>query len=91
MLVFYILYLTKLSFAFIIILVLINGDVAQLARANGSYPLGQRFESTHRYHTNINDKKHIYIDVFFHILIATTLVVFISYIYYTFVNQILLF
>lgn len=25
------------------------GDVAQLARANGSYPLGQRFESTHRY------------------------------------------
>ena len=26
------------------------GGVAQLARANGSYPLGQRFESTRRYH-----------------------------------------
>lgn len=34
---------------FIIIFVITNGDVAQLARANGSYPLGQRFESTHRY------------------------------------------
>ena len=30
------------------------GDVAQLARANGSYPLGQRFESTHRYHPKAN-------------------------------------
>lgn len=42
--------LTKYSFPFIIISVVRNGDVAQLARANGSYPLGQRFESTHRYH-----------------------------------------
>ena len=41
--------LTNLFLAFIIIFVITNGDVAQLARANGSYPLGQRFESTHRY------------------------------------------
>lgn len=27
------------------------GGVAQLARAFGSYPKGQWFESTHRYHT----------------------------------------
>ena len=27
-----------------------NGGVAQLARANGSYPLGRWFESTRRYH-----------------------------------------
>ena len=26
------------------------GGVAQLARAIGSYPVGQRFESTRRYH-----------------------------------------
>ena len=26
------------------------GGVAQLARANGSYPLGRWFESTRRYH-----------------------------------------
>lgn len=27
-----------------------HGDVAQLVRANGSYPLGPRFESARRYH-----------------------------------------
>lgn len=49
MLIFFIFFLTKQSFPFIILFVFTNGDVAQLARANGSYPLGQRFESTHRY------------------------------------------
>ncbi len=28
----------------------INGDVAQLARASGSYPAGREFESPRRYH-----------------------------------------
>ena len=30
-----------------------NGDVAQLARASGSYPAGREFESPRRYHLNI--------------------------------------
>ena len=30
------------------------GDVAQLARATGSYPVGREFESLRRYHYDIN-------------------------------------
>lgn len=45
--------LTNIYFTFIIVFVFPYGDVAQLARANGSYPLGQRFESTHRYQKNV--------------------------------------
>lgn len=32
-----------------ILLYCLNGDVAQLARATGSYPVGRWFESTRRY------------------------------------------
>ena len=28
----------------------VRGGIAQLARATGSYPVGQRFKSTRRYH-----------------------------------------
>ena len=37
-----------------------NGDVAQLARASGSYPAGRRFESHHRYQ---NKKSYKYWDI----------------------------
>ena len=33
-----------------------NGEVAQLARASGSYPAGRRFESHLRYQINILQK-----------------------------------
>ena len=31
-----------------------NGEIAQLARAFGSYPKGREFESPSRYHKEIN-------------------------------------
>lgn len=31
-----------------------RGGVAQLVRANGSYPLGQQFKSARRYHPQIH-------------------------------------
>lgn len=47
--------LTNCFIRFIIINVLcknaqINGEIAQLARATGSYPVGREFESHPRYH-----------------------------------------
>lgn len=43
--------MTKLFFSIIIIFVFYRyGDVAQLARASGSYPAGRRFKSHRRYH-----------------------------------------
>ena len=41
--------LTKKGYAIIIISVTANGEVAQLARAFGSYPKGHVFESHRRY------------------------------------------
>ena len=32
------------------------GEIAQLARAIGSYPIGQEFESLSRYHINITNR-----------------------------------
>ena len=40
---------------------LIFGDVAQLARAPGSYPVGREFESPRRYHLYIT--RYLYIEV----------------------------
>ena len=46
--------LTKCNLSFIIaksqVVMSLFGDVAQLARACGSYPQGQWFEPTHRHH-----------------------------------------
>ena len=51
--IFYVLILTKVGYTIIIVQVgKLNGDVAQLARASGSYPAGRRFKSHRRYQKN---------------------------------------
>ena len=50
--------MTFLSIPIIISNVQIYGEVAQLARASGSYPAGQRFESTLRYQINKRVRKN---------------------------------
>jgi hypothetical protein len=38
--------------SFFLILFSSHGEIAQLARASGSYPAGREFESPSRYHMN---------------------------------------
>lgn len=37
-----------------------DGEIAQLARAIGSYPIGRGFDPLSRYHMNLNRQKYLF-------------------------------
>ena len=45
--------LLQVLFFYVMIILFIYGEIAQLARATGSYPVGREFESLSRYQNDI--------------------------------------
>ena len=55
----------------------VNGDVAQLARASGSYPGGREFESLRRYQiNNYSDKLFEFLYALVRIIVILRLILF---------------